>query len=240
MARVTTRSRFTNCLPSNCSTGVFSIRAEDPPKPRGQFSEIIFALISFSTARKIAPRLLLPFLDRVQSSAIGSRLARGMAWSLVGAVCSRSLALLASVIAARILGKSGFGELGIIQSTTNLYTTFGLAGQTAIKHVAEFRKSDPERAGRMIAMSILVAAASGSVIATIMVATSPWVARLLAAPHLQMAIATSALALLLIQLNETQDGVLSGFEAFKKRSTIQFAIAIASFLFVVLGVYSWG
>ena len=197
--------------------------------------------MNFSTARRISPRLLLPFLDRVQHSTEGPRLARGMAWSLVGAVSSRGLALLASVIAARILGKSGFGELGIVQTTTNMYGTFGqLGGLTAIKHVAEFRKSDPERAGRMIAMSIIVAAASGSVMGMLMVATSPWAARLLAAPHLQVVIATSALALLLILINEAQEGVLSGFEAFKRRSTVQFAMAITSFPIVVLGVYFFG
>ena len=147
------------------------------------------------------------------------RLARGMAWSTVGAVSSRALALLASIIAARILGKSVFGELGIIQSTTNMYRTFGqLGGLTATKHVAEFRKKDPERAGRMIALSIIVAVTSGSVVGMLMVATAPWAARLLAAPDLQGAIALSALALLLIVINETLDGILSGFEAFKRRS----------------------
>ena len=63
----------------------------------------------------------------------------------------------------------------------------------------------------------------------LMVATSPWAARLLAAPHLQVAIATSALAMLLILMNEAQQGVLSGLEAFKRRSRVQFATGIASF-----------
>jgi O-antigen/teichoic acid export membrane protein len=168
-------------------------------------------------------------------------MARGMAWSLVGAVSSRGLALVGSVTAARILGKSVFGELGIIQSTTNMYGTFGqLGGLTAVKHVAEFRKSDPERAGRMVAMCLMVAVASGTVMGAVMIATSAWAARSLAAPHLQAAIATSAVALLLILINEAQDGVLSGLEAFRRRSAIQIAMAITSFPLLVTGVYFFG
>jgi O-antigen/teichoic acid export membrane protein len=197
--------------------------------------------LNFTAPRRVAQRLLLLLFDRIQHSAEGLRLARGMAWSLVGAVSSRGLALVASVIAARVLGKSVFGELGIIQSTINMYGTFAqLGGLTATKHVAEFRKRAPERAGRIIALSIVAAVASGAVAGTFMVVTSSWAARLLAAPRLQGAIATSALALLLIVTNEAQDGVLSGLEAFKRRSVVQFTMGIASFPLVVLGVFFFG
>ena len=198
--------------------------------------------ISLAAARRITPRLLLPFLDRIQHSAEGLRLARGMFWSVAGAVSSGAVGLLASVIVARILGKSVFGELGIIQSTTNMFATFAQfgIGLTATKHVAEFRRREPERAGRIIAMSTVVAVVSGSVAGMVMVATSPWAARLLAAPHLQIAIAISALALLFIVINEAQNGILSGLEAFKRRSAVQFAAGIASFPITVLGVYFFG
>ena len=101
--------------------------------------------ISLAAARRITPRVLLPFLDRIQHSAEGLRLARGMFWSTAGAVSSRSLSLLASIIVARVLGKSVFGELGIIQSTTNMFMTFAElgVGLTATKYVAEFRKKGP-------------------------------------------------------------------------------------------------
>jgi O-antigen/teichoic acid export membrane protein len=68
--------------------------------------------------------VLLPFFDRIQQSEQGLRLARGMFWSTAGAVGSRSLNLLASIVMARVLGRSVFGELGIVQSTTNLFMTF--------------------------------------------------------------------------------------------------------------------
>jgi O-antigen/teichoic acid export membrane protein len=186
--------------------------------------------------------VLLPFFDRIQHSEHGLRLARGMFWSTAGAVGSRSLNLLASIVMARVLGRSVFGELGIVQSTTNLFMTFAELGigLTATKYVAEFRKKDPARTGRIIAMTTVVAVASGTVVGSIMVATSSWSARLLAAPHLQSIIAISAVVLFLIVVNESQNGVLNGLEAFKRRSTVQTLSGVASFPITVLGVYYFG
>lgn len=165
-----------------------------------------------------------------------------MFWSVAGALSSRVVGLLGSIIVARILGKSGFGELGVVQSTMNMYTTFaqfGL-GMTVTKYVAEFRKTDPERAGRTIAMSAVLALGSGCIVGLVMVATSGWAARVLAAPHLQLAIAISAAALLLITTNEAQNGVLNGLEAFKRRSTVLLVAAIASFPITVGGAFFFG
>ena len=50
------------------------------------------------------PHPLRCYWDRVERSELSSRLARGMFWSLVGTVISRSLMLAASVFAARLLG----------------------------------------------------------------------------------------------------------------------------------------
>jgi O-antigen/teichoic acid export membrane protein len=200
------------------------------------------SLFTLATARSVTPRVFLPFLDRIQHSAEGRRLARGMFWSTAGAVGLRSLSLLASIIMARVLGKSVFGELGIVQSTTNLFMTFAELGigLTATKYVAEFRRNDPVRAGRIIAMTTIVAVVSGTVVGAIMVATSSWSARVVAAPHLQSIIAISAVALFLIVVNESQNGVLNGFEAFKRRSTVQALSGVASFPITVLGVYYFG
>ena len=143
---------------------------------------------------------------------------------------------------ARVLGKSVFGELGIIQSTTNSFMTFAEPSitLTATKYVAELRRKDPERAGRIIGMITVLAVVGGTVVGSIMVATSWWAARLAAAPHLQPIIAISALVLLLTVVNESQNGVLSGLEAFKRRSTVQTLAGVASFPITVLAVFYFG
>ena len=71
---------------------------------------------------------------------------------------SRALSLAAAILVARTLGKVVYGELGIIQSTVGMFGTlagFGM-GTTSSKFVAEFRDKDPQRAGRIIALSSVV------------------------------------------------------------------------------------
>ena len=111
--------------------------------------------VSYETARRIGPKILTPWLDRIQTSAIGSRRARGIFWTGTGAIISRALGLLGSIVIARILGREIFGVVGMFQSTINMFATFAVFGMnlTANKHVAEYRKSDPDRAGRIIGMT---------------------------------------------------------------------------------------
>ena len=211
-----------------------------PPGKSRRLSQ--YLRMDFGAARRITPRVLLPLLDRAQRSTEGRRLARGVFWSAAGAVSSRAVALLASFVVARVLGRTVFGELGIIQSTLNMFATFaelGL-GLTATRFVAEFRRKEPARAGRIVAMASLAAVASGTAIAILMVVTSAWAAHVLAAPHLRVAIAVSALALLLMVINDAQHGTLSGLEAFKRLSAVQIAAAIASFPITVLGALYFG
>src|SRR5262245_49285850 len=119
----------------------------------------------------LLPEPLRPCLDRLAGSSWSGRLARGAFWTLAGTAVARVLGLLSSVIAARLLGREGFGELGIVQGTVGLFGVFagfGL-GLTATKHVAEHRSDDPKKAGRIIALTSLVTAATALVASLVLV-----------------------------------------------------------------------
>ena len=80
---------------------------------------------------------------------LSSRLANGFFCSVFGAVLSRGLLFGTAVALGRLLGSSGFGEFGIIQSTMGL---FGLSigavlSLTITKHTAEFRNINPGQLG---------------------------------------------------------------------------------------------
>ena len=133
------------------------------------------------------PRILESLRDKIVDLSIGYRLARGAFWSLTGTIMSRGLGIISSIIVARLLGKSSFGELGIIQSTVGMFGTFAGFGMgvTATKFIAEFRKSNPARAGQIIGLSSMVAWISGATMAIALVWFAPWLAsHFLAAPHL--------------------------------------------------------
>lgn len=181
-------------------------------------------------------------LVRIEASPLGCRLAHGAFWSLIGAIVSRSLGLAAFVIVARVLGKAGYGQFGIIQSTIGMFGVFagfGL-GQTATKYVAELRDKDPMRAGRIMAMAGIVATITGLLMATGLFVFAPWLAsRTLAAPELAPLLRIGALILVFEAMNGAQMGALAGFESFKMMAKINIWVGLANFPMMVLGVY-WG
>jgi len=186
------------------------------------------------------PPLLRQAFDRIENSPTGYRLAKGMFWSMTGAVISRGLMLAASVLVARILGKTGFGELGMIRSTVGMFGVFagfGL-GLTAIKHVAEFRQSDPDRAGRIIGLSGLFAMITGGLMALGLFIFAPWLAEhTINAPHLTGVLRIGGLILFINALNGAQTGALAGFEAFWIIAYVNLFIGLISFPILVGGAY---
>lgn len=177
-------------------------------------------------------------IDGAKASPLGARLARGVFWSLAGAMISRSLTLAATVTVARLLGKTAYGELGIIQSSVGMFGVFagfGL-GLTATKHVAEFRKNDPERTGRIIAMAWVVAAVAGSLMAMGLAAFAPWLAaHTINAPHLAGALRIGAVMLFISALNGAQTGALAGFEAFRTIAHVNLLAGLLSFPILITG-----
>lgn len=188
----------------------------------------------------VCPRLLKPYWERVEASEIGARLAGGAFWSLSGAVISRGLMLLSSILVARILGREIYGEYGMIRSTVNMFIVFaGFGfGLTATKYVAELRNSDPVRAGRIISISGFFAMLSGALIAVGVFVAAPWLtAETINAPHLTVELKIGAIILFLTVLNGAQTGALAGFEAFRTIAKVNLWVGFLSFPLLIGGVY---
>jgi O-antigen/teichoic acid export membrane protein len=152
------------------------------------------------------------------AGSLRSRIILGTFWTLLGAVVSQALILLASVLTARLLGQVVFGELGIINSTVGMFGVFagvGL-GTTATKYLAELRSTDPERAGRILGLCTSMALVSGGVTSLVLFALSPFLAaRTLNSPQLGFELQLGCGLLFFNALNGAQVGILSGFEAFR-------------------------
>ena len=108
-----------------------------------------------------------PAATAAESGSVSRRLALGAFWALVGAIVSRGLTLASSVAAGRILGTTGFGELGMIQSTQGLFGILAGAGMglATTKFVAEYRTNDHPKAGRCIGFALFVAVVSAALLA---------------------------------------------------------------------------
>jgi O-antigen/teichoic acid export membrane protein len=182
-------------------------------------------------------------LRRLTASPLSYRLLHGTFWSLTGAVIARLCGFAASILVARFLGREGFGLLGVIQSTVAMFQVFagfGL-GLMATKYVSQFRKTDPDRAGRIIGLSHIVAIVSGGVMSGVLFFLAGWLARnTLAAPELAPLLRIAAPMLLLSSINGSQIGALSGFEAFKDIARVNLISGLATFPLMVAGTWLGG
>ena len=184
-------------------------------------------------------RKVLPFI----SSPTRRRLLNGAFWGGVASVSEKSITLLCAFAVARILGRTGFGEYGIINNTAGVIGVLaGLGiGHTVTKYVAELKYSDPVRAGRILALSFIVTILSAVLYGGSFVIFAPWLAeKTLAAPALVDPLRISAITVALGVVNGVQTASLIGCEAFRIRSYISFVSSLLQAILVILGAYYWG
>lgn len=182
-------------------------------------------------------------MDRPVNASLGSRFARGASWSLVAMGVAQGLAVIASIVAARLLGKVAFGEFGMVTGTVGAFGMLaGLGlGLTATKYVAERRASDPVRAGQILGLMTRVAAVSGGAVSLMLFALAPWLAaHTLNAPHLVDELRIGCILLFLNALDGMQTGALAGLEAFKATARINLVRGLLSFPVLIAGVWFYG
>lgn len=182
-------------------------------------------------------------MSAMLESGLRERLARGAFWSLIGSSAAQGGTLLASILAARMLGRETFGQYMVILSTVgtlSIFAGFG-AGATATRYVAELRQRDPRRAGRILALGNAVAFATGALLAAALFVWAPELAsKTLNAPALAGGLRTMSALLLFNAINGAQTGALSGFEAFRAIARINTVRGLVTVPATIGAVLLWG
>lgn len=199
----------------------------------------IHGIWMFYFLRNLARRAL----SRTDGTSIRGRLLHGAFWSSIGDVWLRGLVFAATVVVVRLLGKEQFGQYVIVIGAISIFqglATFGL-GKTANRYVAQFRKNDPQRASRILALTRVTTAVTGGIMAVLMFATAPFLAQYaLRAPHLAPYLRITAIVLFFSAMDIAQVGTLSGMEAFQTIARCNALGGVIAFLSTVLGVYIAG
>jgi O-antigen/teichoic acid export membrane protein len=142
-----------------------------------------------------------------------------------------------------MIGKEQYGQVGIIQNTVDMFSIVASLGLsfTATKYVAEFRNTQPERAGRIIALTSGTSWITGGLITLVIIAIAPWLAATtLHEPSMTSMLQVGAFLLFFGTWNSAQVGSLSGLEAFKARAGITAKSGMINFILIVLGVWYAG
>ena len=190
----------------------------------------------FNKIIKAVQARIAPFLG----STTRVRIAKGAFWGAAGTVTTRIFTIVLSFGLARILGKEGFGEYGIINSTTSMISGFaGLGiGVTVTRYVANLKERDPQRAGKIIGLSSIITWLSAVAYSGTIIYLAPWLANsTLAAPQLAPMLQISSIAIGLGVVNSVQVSTLTGLESFKASSIINTITAVLQSVLVV--IFAW-
>jgi O-antigen/teichoic acid export membrane protein len=131
-----------------------------------------------------------------------------------------------AVIQARLLGKSGYGELGIVLSTLTLFSLFSSAagGQTCTKCIAESRHSNAMSAERIAGLSIATTAAlSGLIVIAIFVWGKYLAVQALMRVDLAPLLWLAGISLAFQALTGTISGILLGLHEFRRDGILRLA-----------------
>jgi O-antigen/teichoic acid export membrane protein len=164
-------------------------------------------------------------------------------WSLVAAAATQGSTFAVGVIVANLLGRRVFGEYTMVRST--LLAAAALAplatGYTAAKYIAELRSTDPQRAGRVMGLCEIVAAAAAVLAALALLAVAPWLARdVLGAPHLAPALAIVSGALVFTAIVYYQIGALAGLERYEAHARASVLGGVATLAACTVGAWTAG
>jgi O-antigen/teichoic acid export membrane protein len=164
-------------------------------------------------------------------------------WNGLSAICARGFPVLGMLIAARILGRELFGELGIVYQTIMTLQVFAVLGlgTTATTFVARWLPGEPERVPRIMALCYAFTALTGGLFALAFIAGADWIAAVvLAAPALADGLRFGGLLAFLVALGAVQNGMLIGFKAFRDMAMANFLGGAASAILLATGAYGAG
>jgi len=182
---------------------------------------------------RLLMRSILASLERpTEGTSTAKRIVHGISWQLLTAPMSRLFAFLVNILQARLLGKAGYGELGMALSTLTFFSLFATAsaGNTCTKFIAELRVTDKARAERICGVSLqamLILAFVGAVLCYLL---APYIAVVvLRNPALTALLRLCAISLILQTLEGALSGILFGFQSFRAPS-IANALQVAAWL----------
>jgi O-antigen/teichoic acid export membrane protein len=176
-------------------------------------------------------------------SGLGGHLLPAVLWNGIAEALARGLPVLGMILTARVLGREEFGELGITYSTAMMLQVFAVAGlgTTATTFVARWRKTDPERVGRIIVLCYgFTLLSAGLFLLGLAAGAEPIAAKVLAAPALVPELYVAGFLMFAVTLSAVQTGMLIGFQAYRDMAAANLVGGAASALLVVLGAYLGG
>ncbi len=171
------------------------------------------------------------------------RVAYGVSWTVTGQVALRGSTFLTTIVIARMLGTTGFGELGMVQGSVamlGVMAGFGL-GSTTTKYVAQYHRKDPAKASRVIVITSISACVISGTCALLVVLAADWIAHvILLKDALSFPLKVGSLLFFVLTLDGVALATLRGFESFRRLAVVNLCKGVMSPVIAVPFVFAWG
>jgi len=206
---------------------------------------------SFMMLETLAQRVLPPQVYEamrgwrarfVPKGSSRDRLAGAVLWSGIAVAISNAAGLAIGVALARLLGREGYGEVGVIVASCTVFTQLGGLGLglTAAKYTAQMRSVDPASVGRFLGGILLLAGLSSLVVALVVMLFAPQLAVVLNRPSLVTALRFAGVVLFIQGFDSVQMSILAGYEAFAALARVVLLRILINVPATVLGAYVYG
>jgi O-antigen/teichoic acid export membrane protein len=178
----------------------------------------------------------------VPAGSVRGRFAGAVFWSLAGMAVSNVAGLITGVALAQLMGRDGYGEVGVVIGSFALFSQLGGLGLgvTAAKYSAQGRTADPASVGRLLGGILTLASLSYAVAALALVVLAPHLALVLNRPTLAGPLRLSAAVLFLQGMDSIQSGILTGYEAFRAVARVTTLRGLVNLPVTALGAYLFG
>ncbi|WP_062053293.1 oligosaccharide flippase family protein [Aquimarina longa] len=170
-------------------------------------------------------------------------LIRNSFWSLLGGIISKVTLFIAWVMVAKILGKEGNGQVGIVKSTINMFVLFvgsGI-GLTVTKYIPQLLSENLHRINKIISLSFVVSIIVGLFLSSVLFFGAEFLSTtILNSPSLVITLKISAFLLFLNAINGVLSGSLQGFKGFKDLMIINSIYGVVLFGLLYYGALLYG
>lgn len=187
--------------------------------------------------------MLLRKLYRKVRSADSREFLSGSFWILFGTSFSKLIILISGIIVANILGKIGYGELGIIRSSINMFivvASVGL-GTTGTKYIAQYLDNNKTQVEKSIRVIRIFSVLSAVAVSSLLIFFAEDIATVaLEAPHLTRVTQLGGIMLLFSSLNASQIGILYGFRDYKSVALNSLYASLCEISLITVGAYFYG
>jgi O-antigen/teichoic acid export membrane protein len=170
------------------------------------------------------------------------RLAGAVFWNGTAIGVSNLAGLVVGVALAHVLGREGYGEVGVIVASCTLFAQLGGLGLgvTATKYAAQMRSRDPEGVGRVLGGLMVLAVLSSLIVSLLLAVFSPELAHGLNRPNLVTALRLASIVLLLQGIDSVLMSILAGYEAFAALGRVTLMRPLVYLPTSVAGAYAFG